>query len=149
MVILRALEHPDMADFEQWFSGASLDQLRKQGVDTTAVKSVSVTPTEWGETKRIELHNRAGEELDRILGLERADRTEKGLPNNITAGTLDVNATMVISSTMEQAAGRLLAAGVPVEMWPAALLEWAPKPILPVITDSASEPKGGTGKDTP
>ncbi len=79
--MVRSLEQPDMADFEPLLDGQmSLRELRAQGQDTATIKKVKsrkrTIPQKEGDPveeveREIELHDRAGEEMDRIL-----DRTE-------------------------------------------------------------------------
>lgn len=67
--ILRLLEVGDVRDFEPWLRGkASLGRLSKAGVNTELVKRVMIRPGEHGEARSIELHDRAGEEFDRLVG---------------------------------------------------------------------------------
>ena len=62
--MLQMLEHPDLADYEDLLHGqVTLKQLRDAGVATDAIKKFK--PTKDGI--EIELHNRSGEEFDRIL----------------------------------------------------------------------------------
>ncbi len=89
--MIRALEQPDLADFEPLLDGQmSLREIRAQGHDTATIKKVKCKkrsiPQKEGESpieeveREIELHDRAGSELDRIM-----DRTE-GKPTQEIAG---------------------------------------------------------------
>lgn len=80
--ILRTLETPDMADFQDACDGvADLKSLRDAGLNTEVVKKMKVKTRTIGgghgeepvvEVEReLELHDRAGEDFDRIM-----DRTE-------------------------------------------------------------------------
>ncbi len=107
--MLRCLESPDIADFEPVLDGqSSLREMRAEGFDTSAIKKVKVkkrsVPQEKGppieETERdIELHNRGGSELDRIM-----DRTE-GKPmqeiTGIDGGPLEVVVKIVRGVTTD------------------------------------------------
>lgn len=100
--VLRALESPDLADFQALVGkGATLDGLRRKGIDTTKIKKLKTKTkidndgTEVVEAE-IELHDRAGESFDRIV--------------NQTAGapkqTLEVDATVasrIDEATVDQA----------------------------------------------
>jgi tRNA U55 pseudouridine synthase TruB len=62
--ILRTLEQPDMADFAAVLKGEkTLDELRKAGINTEMVKSASIGT----QGIRIELHDRSGEDFDRVV----------------------------------------------------------------------------------
>lgn len=75
--ILRSLEHGDLADFAPLLKGeADLPKLREDGINTEVVKKIKqksrVVPVGEGETeeiieREIELHDRAGEDFDRII----------------------------------------------------------------------------------
>lgn len=71
--ILRALENPDMADYEPILEGVkSLTQLRDEGVNTELVKkcksrSVKGEDGEDVMEREIELHDRSGDDVDRIF----------------------------------------------------------------------------------
>ena len=85
--LMRAITCPDMADFAGIIEGdKSLQQARKEGVDTTLVKKFKVRHTEHGPTRELELHDPAGEAIDRVM-----DRTE-GKPKQTTeiSGQMDV-----------------------------------------------------------
>jgi hypothetical protein len=76
--LLRMNESPDMADYEPYLNGAvNLEQLKASGVDTSVIKKVKERRelNKEGETvavtREIELHDRSGEEFDRVC-----DRTE-------------------------------------------------------------------------
>ncbi len=84
--MLRLMEDPDMADYEPLLDGQKcMKELRHDGVDTRVIKKVKSKTREIPqgdkppiiETEReIELHDRSGSELDRLL-----DRTDgKPLP---------------------------------------------------------------------
>ncbi len=84
--LLLFIERTDLADFEEVLDGAqSLKQVRESGINTEVLKKVKVkTRTIPGRNneadtieveREIELHNRSGEEFDRIC-----DRTD-GKPN--------------------------------------------------------------------
>lgn len=73
---LHARELPDLADFQPYLDGATLDDLRKRGIDTRSVKKAKVrkrthTDKDGGsiETveREIELHDRSGPAFDRIM----------------------------------------------------------------------------------
>lgn len=91
--VLRTMEAGDLADMDQLLSGeVSLQGLRDQGVNTSIIKKIKVkTRTLYGEggpegeevTREVELHDRAGEEFDRIC-----DRTD-GRPTQTTHLTSD------------------------------------------------------------
>ncbi len=69
----------DVADFDPWIKGEkTLEQLRAEGVDTRAVRTVTESPT---GARRIELHNRleAANQLAKIMGLLAATKTETTL----------------------------------------------------------------------
>lgn len=80
---LRTIEAPDLADFEDFVSGSvSLEDLRAKGIDTGVIKKVKerrqvTRSVESGKaleetvTREIELHDRAGEDFDRV-----SDRTD-------------------------------------------------------------------------
>lgn len=88
--MLRALECPDLADFEDILSGEKkLSDVRKDGTPTDCIKKVKSKERyiQQGEgepikevEREIELHDRSGSELDRIM-----DRTE-GKPMQPVAG---------------------------------------------------------------
>jgi len=66
--LLRAVEIPDMADYED----GTLAELRERGVNTTAIKKLKIVKPKKGAARReIELYDRVGDALDRIM-----DRTE-------------------------------------------------------------------------
>lgn len=100
---LRTLENPDLAEFEGYVAGQkTLDELRQAGIDTTAVKKVKerrqVTrciadgkQLEETVTREIELHDRAGEDFDRIC-----DRTD-GKPKQ----SMDVNTSGDVRFTLD------------------------------------------------
>lgn len=79
--VLRTTEAGDLADMQPFLDGdASLDQLRERGVATAVVKKAkqrtrTVTDdagrTETTVEREIELHDRSGEDFDRV-----SDRTE-------------------------------------------------------------------------
>ncbi len=61
-----------LAQFEPWLLGAkTLDELEADGVDTSLVKSATISETKYGETRRIELYDgqRATETLAKMHGL--------------------------------------------------------------------------------
>jgi hypothetical protein len=63
--ILRTIESGDIADYEPILKGQkSPAELRSEGVNTEMIKKIK--PTEHGI--EIELHDRAGEDFDRIIG---------------------------------------------------------------------------------
>jgi Family of unknown function (DUF5681) len=73
---LRAINPPDMADFESVVHGNStLKELRENGIDTSHVKRLSRRSGKDGDAVSLELHDRDGKSVDRIL-----DRTA-GRPN--------------------------------------------------------------------
>lgn len=80
VAILQSREYPDMADYTPILRGRSLTKARKMGVDTTLIKKLK--PTEWGIS--IELHDRSGPALDRII-----NHTD-GKPTQTVRQTLDV-----------------------------------------------------------
>jgi hypothetical protein len=62
------MEDPDLADFQPIVSREkTLKQMRDEGVNTSVVKRLK--PTEFG--RKIELHDRSGDDCDRI-----SDRTD-------------------------------------------------------------------------
>lgn len=66
--VLRTTEVIDLADFAPLVTGEkTIDQMRDEGVDTSVVKKIK--PTQFGI--EIELHDRSGEDFDRV-----SDRTE-------------------------------------------------------------------------
>lgn len=66
--ILRSFEQPDIADFDSFIAGTmTLQQLRDAGVDTGMVKKASNRPTKEGDSRSIELHDRSGDDFDRII----------------------------------------------------------------------------------
>lgn len=66
--LLEASERRDMADYAPVAEGsATLDDLRKRGVDTTALRKYAVHPGEFGTARSLELRDRAGEAFDRLL----------------------------------------------------------------------------------
>jgi hypothetical protein len=75
--MLRMVEAGDLADLEPYLDGSkTLAELRKAGINTEVVKKAKATrrTDEKGvevETRELELHDRAGEEFDRIC-----DRTD-------------------------------------------------------------------------
>lgn len=86
--ILRTLEAGDLADFAEVVSGQkTLVELKKAGVNTEMVKKLKVGKE--GEVE-IELHDRAGEDFDRIC-----DRTDGRPTQRVDVkhdGTLRTNA---------------------------------------------------------
>jgi hypothetical protein len=77
--MLRAITSPDMADFAEVLAGEkTLPQARAAGIDTTIVKRFAVRPTAHGTSRELELHDHAGDAIDRIM-----DRTE-GKPKQTT-----------------------------------------------------------------
>jgi hypothetical protein len=89
--ILRMLENPDLADYQDALDGIqTLQEARELGVRTDAVKKFhrKVTTTRTGEEvveTEIELHDRAGIEFDRLC-----DRTE-GRPTRRQQKYLDTH----------------------------------------------------------
>lgn len=74
--LLKMCEYGDMADYEPAVLGKkTLEMLRKSGVRTDMVKKFSVKPGEFGDARSIELFDRGGEAVSRVL-----DRTV-GRPN--------------------------------------------------------------------
>lgn len=66
--VLRSMEDPDLADFQAVVRGeTSIEDMRKAGVNTSVIKKLK--PTEFG--LEIELHDRSGDDFDRI-----SDRTD-------------------------------------------------------------------------
>ena len=71
--LLRMREAPDMADYEPVLDGTmTLNELRKSGVSTEAVRKVKVrrTTTKAGDSvveREIELYGRSGAEFDRLM----------------------------------------------------------------------------------
>src|SRR5688500_18467351 len=70
--ILRTLEYGDLADLEPLLRGEkSLEELREAGINTEVVKKCKVKSRVTAEgdeiiEREIELHDRAGEDFDRI-----------------------------------------------------------------------------------
>lgn len=96
--ILRAMESPDLADFDGVVDGQlSLRELRAGGVDTTVVKKnktrTKTSPDGTVEVEReIELHDRSGSEFDRVM-----DRTEGKPAQEITvSGSVDIRKVEVL-----------------------------------------------------
>lgn len=89
--LLRAFQDGDFADFEPFLTGASLESLRAKGVDTSLVKSVSITPGVHGEARRIELHDRSTQAFRDIM-----DYTD-GKPNQAVNvnGQVQIQAVVV------------------------------------------------------
>lgn len=91
--LLNAIESTDLADFEPLLKGeTSLQKLRESGIDTSVVKKIKakskVNLDADGEPetvmeREIELHDRSGDDFDRIL-----DRTV-GKPKQETTITHD------------------------------------------------------------
>jgi hypothetical protein len=97
--ILRTLETGDVADFLPVVEGKkTLKELRDEGINTEVVKKIK--PSEHGV--EIELHDRAGADVDRIM-----DRTD-GRPKQ----TVDVNNTTTITHTDARDQVAALAAAV-------------------------------------
>lgn len=80
--VLRMAEYGDLADFQDAVDGGlSLEELRKAGVNTSLVKKMKTretvikgkdgAPDEREIVREIELHDRGGDEFDRVV-----DRTE-------------------------------------------------------------------------
>lgn len=100
--ILRTLETPDLADFQDAVDGvADLQSLRDSGLNTEVVKKMKVktktykdptTESPVTETEReIELFDRAGEDFDRII-----DRTA-GKPTQHNKSEVDLKADVQIT----------------------------------------------------
>jgi hypothetical protein len=97
--ILRSIESGDLADFEDLISGkVDLKTLREKGISTDVVKKFKqksrVVPVGDGETeevveREIELHDRSGDDFDRILDRtigkpsQAVDVTTGGMPLQI------------------------------------------------------------------
>ncbi len=67
--ILRTVDAVSIADFEPYCQGkCSLKDLQEQGVNVDALRKVKQTTKSDGSvTREVELFDRAGEELDRIM----------------------------------------------------------------------------------
>lgn len=105
--LLRAIATPDMADFEPLVEGtATMAKLRDAGVDTTQVKKLAVRHTEHGTNRDIELYDRSGESVDRIM-----DRTD-GRPKQTTEITGEGGLPLAVTIITPQS--RLAAASAPV-----------------------------------
>ncbi len=66
--VLRSMEDPDLADFQDIVTrDKTVKQMRDAGVNTSVIKKIK--PTEFGV--EIELHDRSGDDFDRI-----SDRTD-------------------------------------------------------------------------
>jgi hypothetical protein len=100
--ILRTLETPDLADFQDAVDGvADLQSLRASGLNTEVVKKMKVktktykdpsTESPVTETEReIELFDRAGEDFDRII-----DRTV-GKPTQHETSEIDIKADVRVT----------------------------------------------------
>lgn len=94
---LHSLEYPDVADFDEFLEGkASIRELREEGVNTAVVKKVTQRSRvdEHGEMivdRTIELHNRSGDDFDRVV-----NHTD-GTP----AGTVNINAEVHHKHTID------------------------------------------------
>jgi len=59
MALAQVAFKTDMADFEPLLRGqATLEQLRRAGIDTSIIESVSVTDTAFGKATKIKLHSK-------------------------------------------------------------------------------------------
>jgi hypothetical protein len=74
--MLRAIENPDLADFQDVIEGdKSLRELKRAGVNTAVIKKMKTKTKTYqnGETpvteveREIELHDRSGSDVDRIV----------------------------------------------------------------------------------
>lgn len=66
--ILQTLERADLADFAEYLSGEkTLPELRKAGLPTSLIRKASNHPGKYGDARGLELHDRRGTALDRIL----------------------------------------------------------------------------------
>lgn len=108
---IRTIEAPDLAEFEEYVAGAkTLDELRQAGVDTAAVKRVKerrqVTRKTGGEvteetvTREVELHDRAGEDFDRIC--DRTDGKPKQAFETVASGHVDFTLNIGTAGGAEQ-----------------------------------------------
>ncbi|MDB5320579.1 MAG: hypothetical protein JWN40_2210 [Phycisphaerales bacterium] len=88
--VLRTLEHGDLAEMEALLDGKqSLQELNAAGVNTEVIKKIKVRrrtiptgegkPPEVEVEREVELHDRAGEDFDRIC-----DRTEGTPKQSVT-----------------------------------------------------------------
>lgn len=152
--LLRMMEDPDMADFEDLLDGQkSLKELRGDGIDTRVVKKCKTKTRhiQQGDgdpivevEREIELHDRSGEEFDRIL-----DRTDGKANQTIQ---VDSNLTQIQRIEVSFVGSHLAAsgAGVPVPV---------DATVLPVDGDRGttrdrqelgdSQAAGGLGNDLP
>jgi hypothetical protein len=101
--MLRTVEAPDLADFEDLVKGSTtLKALRDQGINTEAIKKIK--PTEGGN--EVELFDRAGVDFDRVV--EHTD----GKPHqtaDVTSGGQPIGPESIIASIL----GKLLAGNPP------------------------------------
>lgn len=76
--MVRAIEDPDIADYEEYLGGQiNLQELRARGVDTRPIKKIDETVRRIPQGKdnepiveierKLELHDRSGDDFDRIL----------------------------------------------------------------------------------
>lgn len=120
---LRMMESPDLADFSEYLDGkASIDELRKAGIDTSLVKRAKVRVERRKdktkvETREIELHDRSLGEFNTVVD------TTDGTP----VQRQEINETREIVLEVGELAAELLRAGFTVEALPAELREQARK----------------------
>lgn len=121
---LLMLEHGDLADFGDVLSGEkTLEQLRAEGVSTDIVKKCK-TKTRTMEDgtveveREIELHDRSGEEFDRV-----SDRTA-GKPSQ-TRTNINVEVSAAGQLDLEQMLQDAILLGEPRESWPPQLQAYA------------------------
>lgn len=92
--LLRIMERPDLADYEGWLQGqADLRDLRNDGHDTSLIKKAKVKHrmTPGGEEfveREIELHDRAGESWDRLIGSGKSEDETEASKGGIRLGVV-------------------------------------------------------------
>lgn len=90
--LLKAIEVDDLSDFDPYVEGAvTLSELRASGVDTSVVKKAKVTVRSMGEqgtetTREIEVRDRAGDALDKIIGHTAPTMNEQEKNERLDAG---------------------------------------------------------------
>jgi hypothetical protein len=67
--VIRMMETGDLADYEDWLNGKkNMKALREAGVHTGLIKKAKIKrDANGGESREIELHDRSGEDFDRVI----------------------------------------------------------------------------------
>lgn len=132
--MIRMVEAPDLADFEEYLeSGKKLGDLRREGVNTEAVKKAKVkvkTDKDGGvEIEReLELYDRAGTDFDRVMDRTIGKPTESLVIADVTGQEQDY--------TPEEYGRLALSIGVPWEKLPPEVQAVTPRPITATVKDA-------------